>query len=68
VQVYCPLERLHTADNLLVVQGSTLAPKLAAFLDLVDYAMQEEWGGKGRQACTDRMLAAAKQLSGCMAF
>jgi hypothetical protein len=64
VQVYRPVERPHTSDDLLADRVRPLAPKLEAFLDLLVYYMKDEWRGHTREACIERMLAAARQFGG----
>jgi hypothetical protein len=65
VQVYFPVERPATSDDLIGDRIRPLAPKLEALLDLLVYCMKDEWGGQTREACTERMLAAARQFGGC---
>lgn len=64
-QVYVPIGRPGTpAADLTGDRSRSLASKLEGFLDVVAYCMRDEWGGATRDACAERMLAAAKQLSG----
>lgn len=65
MQVYVPIGRPATPSPDLTGDASRpLAGKLEAFLDVVAYAMRDEWGGATREACAERMLTAARQLSG----
>jgi hypothetical protein len=64
MQVYCRIEGPRTSEDVLAPRERPLLPKLEAFLDVLVYMMMDAWGGKDRAGCTQRVLAAAKQVGG----
>jgi hypothetical protein len=64
VQVYVPVKRRPSSDNVLAEQTRPLHVKLEGFMDVLLYYMKDEWGGHDLTSCSAEMLAAARKFSG----
>ena len=58
------IARRASAEHVLSVQTLPLAEKLTALCDVIVCAMMRSWGGSDMAACTARMMATAKTVSG----
>lgn len=63
-QVYVPIERRASCDNILSEKERPLHLKLEGFLDVLLYYMRDEWGGHDLASCTAEMMAVARKYSG----
>lgn len=68
MQVYVPVQRRPSCEHLLSEQTRPLHEKLAGFLDVVLYYMQDEWGGHDLASCTAELHNAARKFGGDMAL
>lgn len=63
-QVFVPIKRRPSCENLLAKQTRPLHLKLEGFLDVMLYYMRDEWGGHNLASCTAEIMNAARKFSG----